>query len=163
MKGSIMNKAMIIHELNMARVAHERWVKRVEHLISGMPVDKEFIPLEPTSCGFGEWYYGMVGRTLRSMYIFAPTMETIEVCHNELHRIYDIYFEKPKKRSFLEKIMIFTSKDITKKEKREASGYLILLQETSDELIYHLDKLEKAVKVADLVVLKRTQGAQKHA
>jgi len=162
-----MNKAMIIQELNMARVAHERWVKRAEHLVSGMPVDKAFIPLEPMLCGFGEWYYGMVGRTLRSMYIFTPTMETIEACHNELHRIYhriyDIYFEKPKKRSFLEKIMTFNNKSITKKEKKEADSYLMLLQETSDELIYHLDKLEKAVRVADLVVLKRTQGAQKHA
>jgi len=58
----MLNKEMILHELNLARIAHEYWVKRAEHLISGMPIEKEFIPLEPDNCGFGKWFYGLVGQ-----------------------------------------------------------------------------------------------------
>jgi len=55
--GIIMTKAQIQQEVAKAKIAHKRWVKRADHLISGLPVDKEFIPLEATSCGFGKWLY----------------------------------------------------------------------------------------------------------
>ena len=163
----MLNKAMIIHELSMARIAHERWVKRAEHLISGMPVDIEFIPHEATKCGFGKWYYGLVGQTLKGFYTFTPTMENIEQCHGQLHKIYheiyEIFFVKPNNRTLLHRLITLNSKKVTKHELRKAKECYAKLQETSAELIHLTIKLEKAVKATDLVVLYRQQLAQSSA
>ena len=38
-----MNRSEILQETTKAKIAHKRWVKRADHLISGLPVDKDFI------------------------------------------------------------------------------------------------------------------------
>jgi len=149
----VLSKATIIQELNSAKIAHMRWVKRADHLITGLPVDKEFIPLEPTTCGFGRWLYGEVGQQLRIEDTFKSIIEQIEFHHDSLHdvygEIYKIFFIVPQKRSLLHKILTFNSKEVTKQEMEKARKYFISLQSTSTELIALLDKLEAAVKTFD--------------
>jgi len=159
----MLNKAMILHELAQAKIAHLRWVKRVDHLISGLPVDKEFIPQDPMDCRFGEWLYGLVGEKLRSYYVFEPTLHQIEREHNALHSVYDkiyqtFYEQKP---SLLYKFISFGKKKVSKKQLAEANANFSLLQEHSNELTRLIEKLEKAVKVADLVFIFRQQEKEK--
>jgi len=52
-----MTKTGILQQIQDAKTAHIRWVKRADHLVSGLPVDKDFIPLESTTCAFGQWFY----------------------------------------------------------------------------------------------------------
>jgi len=147
------SKAMIIQELNNAKIAHMRWVKRADHLISGLPVDKEFIPLESTTCGFGKWLYGEVGQKLRLEEEFKSIIEQIEFHHDNLHdvygEIYKIFFVMPEQRSLLHKIMTFNSKKVSDKEKAKAKDYFHSLQKSSTELIALLEKLEIRVKESD--------------
>ena len=160
----MINKSTIIQELNNAKSAHKRWVKRADHLVSGLPVDETFIPIETEACGFGEWLYGLVGQQLRSEYIFAPTMEQIEFCHDRLHdayrEIHAIYYTQPQTPTLFHKLMKLGRKKVSKRERERAEKHLLALQEHSRELIRLLEKLEKAVKAIDTVLLFRTQQPQ---
>ena len=148
------SKAVLLQELSHAKISHMRWVKRADHLISGLPVDKEFIPLEADSCVFGrKFLYGEIGDELRAMDNFKYLLEQIEFHHDSLHKnygeIYKIYFMVPEKRSLLYKLTHFNSKEVSKKEKEEAVKYFDLLEKTSDDLIMLLDKIEIKIRASD--------------
>jgi hypothetical protein len=146
----MLSKSTILQELSSAKIAHMRWVKRADHLISGLPVDKEFIPLESTTCGFGKWLYGEVGQKLRLEEEFKSIIEQIEFHHDNLHdvygEIYKIFFVMPEQRSLLHKIITFNSKKVSEKEKMRAKEYFHSLQKSSTDLIGLLEKLESMVK-----------------
>jgi len=146
----MITKSHILQELSKAKVAHMRWVKRADHLISDLPVDKEFIPLEATTCGFGQWLYKGSGSELRSLEKFKYIIEQIEFHHDNLHElysnIYKIYFVMPEKRSLLHKIVTFNSKTISAKEKGEAKKYFTLLKKSSEDLIELLDKFDQEAR-----------------
>ena len=149
----MLSKSIILQELSNAKIAHMRWVKRADHLISGLPVDKEFIPLEPTTCGFGKWLYGEVGNKLRLDETFKSTIEQIEFHHDNLHdvygQIYKVFFVIPEQRSFLHKMLTFNSKKVSEKEKAKAREFFHSLQKSSTELIALLEKLEIKVRESE--------------
>ena len=142
-----MTRSEILQETNKAKIAHKRWVKRADHLISGLPVDKEFIPLEATHCGFGKWLYSQ-GTQLRNIDATQYIIEEIEEHHDDLHdtygEIYKLYFIVPENKSFLTKLLTFNSKKVTEKDKEKAKKYFRQLQKSSEELLALLDKLESA-------------------
>ena len=89
-----MEKENILNELRSAKVAHLKWVQRAKSLISGMPVEKEAIPLDYTDCVFGKWFYS-VGQEIALM----PGMSVIDTIgekhtalHNMYFKIFQIYF-----------------------------------------------------------------------
>ena len=141
-----MTRSDILQETNRAKIAHKRWVKRADHLISGLPVDKEFIPLDPTSCGFGKWLYTQ-GSQLRTIIETKYIVEEIEHHHDNLHdsygEIYKIFFIVPENRTILRKMFTFNSKKVSDKEKELAKQYFRQLSQSSEELLNLIDKLEK--------------------
>ncbi|WP_428739967.1 CZB domain-containing protein [Sulfurimonas sp.] len=146
---TILNNAFIMQEITQAKIAHVRWVKRAEHLIAKLPVDKEFIPLEATSCGFGKWLYSS-GTELRNMDDYAPIMEKIESLHDQLHayyaEIYKLYFIIPENRSILHKVFTFNSKKVSKHEEELAKEIFEKLQVVSIELLEALNDLKIEIK-----------------
>jgi len=138
-------KSANLQELSYAKIAHMRWVKRADHLISDLPVDKNFIPLEATSCGFGKWLYSR-GSILRIDERFKYLIEQIEFHHDNLHdtykSIYKIYFILPENRSFLHKMMTLNSQELSKDEKELAKKHYEILQKSSDNLLLLLDKFD---------------------
>ena len=144
-----MTVSSILHQTGNAKVAHERWVRRADHLISGLPVEKQFIPLEPTSCEFGKWFYSQ-GSQLRTLDSLKEILSGIEKQHDKLHdiygKIYTIYFLTPHKRTLLHKIMTLNSKEVTKAEKEQARVYYKSLSETSDFLLFLVDQFELEVR-----------------
>jgi len=144
-----MTTASILQETTRAKVAHARWVKRAEHLISGLPIEKDFIPLEATTCVFGQWFYSQ-GTRLRSIEKIAPIFDKIEKQHDKIHdiygEIYKIYFVIPEKRGLLDRLLTFNSKEPTATQKEEAKVKYKLLKEISHTLILHIEELEKEAK-----------------
>ena len=142
-----MTRAEILQATNKAKIAHKRWVKRADHLISGLPVDKEFIPLEATACGFGHWLYSQ-GTELRTLEATKFIMDEIEHHHDDVHdtygEIYKLYFLVSENKSFLSKVLTFNSKKISEKDKEVAKNYFRQLKQSSEELLALLDKLELA-------------------
>ena len=145
----MMTVSSILHQTASAKMAHERWVKRADHLISGLPVEKQFIPLDPTSCEFGKWFYSQ-GSQLRVLDSLKEILSDIETQHDKLHQIYGeiykIYFIVPHNRSFLHKVITFNSKEVKKSEKEKAITYYKSLSHTSDLLLSLLDKFELEVR-----------------
>jgi hypothetical protein len=88
------DKENILSELRAAKVAHLKWVQRAKSLISGVPVEKEAIPLDYTDCVFGKWFYSD-GQDIALMPGMS-VMENIGTKHTELHdvyfKIFQIYF-----------------------------------------------------------------------
>lgn len=144
-----MTKTSILQQLTAAKKAHLRWVKRADHLISGLPVDKEFIPLESTTCDFGIWFYEE-GAKLRLVPTIDNLINRIEYHHNELHDaymdIYKIFFIVPHQRSLLHKILTFNSKELSTAEKESAKAHFKYLRRSSEELLAVLDILEERVQ-----------------
>ena len=163
----MLNKATVLHELGQAKIVHLRWVKRVDHLVSGLPVEKDLISIDPTQCGFGKWLYGPIGEKLRSEYIFESTIYKIETYHDRIHElygeIYNILYAAPASRTILHKIVTLGSKKVSKADRERVKSYFEVLLEYSDEMLALLVKLEKAVKAVDMVVLqRREQMAEQH-
>jgi len=146
---TINNKSSILQELSHAKIAHMRWIKHADHLISGLPVDKNFIPLEATSCGFGKWLYS-TGSKLRTDEKFKYLIEQIEFHHDNLHEtymsIYKIYFVMPENRSLIHKIITFNNKEPSKDEKELAKKYYLILEKSSNDLLNLLDKFDLIVR-----------------
>ena len=156
----MLTKAKILQELNSAKIAHERWVKRAEHLVDGLPVDQSFIPLDPTECGFGRWLYSDMGQRLRLLKEYRSLIEQIEFYHDKLHdiyrKIYKIYFVIPNERSLLHKILTFNSKKITSSEQQKAQEYFMELQKSSIELKQLLIQMEHVTK--EITSLEQLNG-----
>ena len=144
-----MTQSSIIGHIYDAKNAHIHWMKRTDHLISGLPVDKDFIPSQATHCDFGKWIY-FEGAKLRTIPDVKKIINALEHHHNELHmsymHIYNIYFVLPKKRSLLHKIFTLNNQTISESEKTKAKEYFEYLQHTSYELLALLDILEDRIK-----------------
>ena len=144
-------KSLILQELSHAKISHMRWVKRAEHLISDLPVDKDFIPLEATTCEFGVWLYN-IGSSLRLKDEFKNIIEQIEFYHDNLHDtyllIYKIYFVVPENRSLLHKIMTFNSHNPSNSEKVIAKEHYETIKKSSYKLLNLIDRLDNMVREA---------------
>ena len=145
----MMTVSSILHQTNNAKVAHIKWVRRINHLISGLPVEEKLIPLDPTFCEFGQWFY-FQGSKLRTLDSLKEILEKIEKLHDELHdiygKIYTIYFLTPHKRTLLHKIITLNNKEVKKEEKEEARNHYDTLIKISRLLISSMEKFEIAIK-----------------
>jgi len=152
-----MNQTSLLQHIFDAKKAHLRWVKRAKHLVEGLPVDKEFIPLKSDSCLFGRWLY-TEGNMLHKIPRVKRLMKEIEVKHNELHEvyqnIYEIFFLMPSKKSILQKFFTFNYHNVSPREKEEAQIYFTYLQHASKELMDVLTQLEKIIKTFSYHELK---------
>ena len=155
-----MNNAQIYRDISDAIIAHQTWVRKVNHLVSGLPVKEGAIPLDPAMCHFGQWLYSE-GYKLHKIESLHDMIETIENHHNDLHDaytiIYEIYFIIPKHRSVLEKLFAFQADNITPTEHEEAKYYFEDIQKSSQNLISSLKILQKLIKelnYTDLMELK---------
>ncbi len=146
---NVRNNGLHIQDIGEAKVAHMRWVKRASHLVSGYDIDKNFIPIEETACSFGKWFYSHGIFLLRDEK-YEELMERIGEVHIQVHNyyreIYDIYFVMPQKRSLLHKIVTFSSKKVSTKDKEKAAEAYKLLEKTSTQLIELLEDLKTALK-----------------
>jgi len=145
----VVNQASLLQHIHNAKKAHLHWVKRARHLVEGLPINKDFIPLEATSCRFGKWFY-TEGMHLRKIESTRKLIKEIEIEHNKLHEtyknIYKIFFIVPKQKSLLQKFFLFNYHSISNNEQEKAKIYFKYLKRTSDELIDTLTRLEEKIK-----------------
>jgi len=144
-----MNQYSLLQHVFDAKKAHLRWVKRARHLVEGLPVDKEFVPLKATSCLFGKWLYSE-GVVLNQISKTNKLMQKIELMHNELHdtyqNIYEIFFINPNEKSLIHKFFTLNASKVSNNEQEKAKIYFKYLQRASEELMSLLTELEKEIK-----------------
>ena len=138
-----MEKMDTVYRLREARRAHVRWVSRARGLINGLGLDKDAVPMMPTDCVFGEWYYGD-GQALSSL----PAFRKIEAPHNELHDLYMQIFKllfTEKHYSFLEKLFGVSHKQQDDEKLLEAKRLLMHLDDISKTIVQFIEELEEQV------------------
>ena len=131
----------VINRLRSAKTAHLGWVSRAGALIEGKAVDKEKIPVLPTDCIFGTWYYND-GKALAHLSAYHD----IEQPHNELHQIYAEIFALlfgKEKGSFISRL---TGSNKEQKLIRARQRFHDL-QKVSSVIMQKLDALEKEIRI----------------
>ncbi|MDD5052495.1 MAG: CZB domain-containing protein [Sulfuricurvum sp.] len=142
-------KHQILDEISSARIAHSKWVRKAQHLVANLPVNKEMIPVDFTECTFGKWLYEY-GPKYKKNFHLCDIINEIEYQHAELHdtylKIYKIYFLDTK-RSWIMNVLTLSQKEISNAEQKKAKIYLSELEKTSKTLLKMLDHFEKILAV----------------
>jgi len=138
-----MNKVETLDKIRAAKRSHVTWVKRARSLIDGLPVDQEKVPILPTECIFGQWYYSD-GQALSNL----DTFKAIEQAHNKLHNtyaeIFKLLFEDNKPSLFTR--MLGTSAKPKQQSIDTANKLFHELQAMSDLIVNKLEALEGQIK-----------------
>jgi len=144
-----MLQSSILQHINDAKQSHLHWIKRIEHLISGLPVDKTLITTDHTLCDLGKWI-NFEGLKLRSLEGVSNFINNLEQYHKQLHReymhIHNIYFISPKQRSILYKIFTLGNDSISKSEQKQAEDHLENIKHISEEILILFTILEERIK-----------------
>jgi hypothetical protein len=161
-------KASILQHIYTAKRAHKEWVRKADKLVNGLDgfqggkvtvkVDKTFIPLESSSCEFGQWFNAHLIH-LAKIPSVGPFVKRIEQHHNQLHEtyanIYAIFFVLPHNRSLIHKIFTLNSKKVSSEERKQAKIYFNYLKRSSNELMEVISVLEEKIKSIEYNELKK--------
>lgn len=143
--GSTMNKKDVVETLASAILSHKKWVANALALIEGIPLEKDKVPVNPTECDFGKWYYS-IGQKLAGI----PGFNDIEESHNNLHKtymeIFGILFGEGREPSFFSKLIGRSHKIITE-NREEAMRKYNTLEKHSKVIVTQLEQLEKIITV----------------
>jgi len=162
MYRDISNKAIMLQKIYDAKRAHKEWVNKADKLVNGihsykggkvdLDVDETFIPLDSSSCTFGQWFnnYAIHLSKFKSIGRF---IHRIEEHHDALHetylKIYTIFFVIPKQRSLLQRLLTFNQKKVSDLDREKAKIHLDYLKKSSKELLEVLEILEDKIKALD--------------
>jgi len=138
------NKNEALDKLRKAKGAHIKWRAYAQALVSGVSVDEDKIPVEHTSCAFGQWYHNegklMLGHLTSYESIYTP--------HEMLHEIYKQIFHVLHSQGsggIFKKL--FSSKDSGENERLAlARSYMEELVGVSETLLHALDTLEQEIR-----------------
>jgi len=137
-----MKASEILTALRNARAAHKAWVARAEALVMGLPLEKEQVPMLPTDCIFGRWYYGD-GMALQKL----PGYAELEKPHDDLHRtymqIFKLLYDEPDVSVI--KRWLGHSKKLKAKQLEEAKALLPVLAKLSEQMCQKLEVLDTYV------------------
>lgn len=140
-----MKLSEIIEQIRNARAAHKAWVARAEGLVAGLPLEKEQVPVLPTDCSFGQWYYGPA-QVLRRLSAY----KTLEAPHDALHKtymtIFQLLYDEPEMSALGR--LFGRARRLREEQREEARALLPLLRQQSEEVCELLDTLEDQVMQA---------------
>lgn len=136
-----LDKEQVLIQIRRAKTAHLRWRAYAMALSSGYTVEEGQLPLQPTDCQFGQWYFGQ-GQALKDL----PEFQAIDIPHKQVHAIYQDIFQQ----LFGQPEPSFWQKLLGSKAQNTASSLLIeeklqTLNEHSRIMLEALDQLEKVV------------------
>jgi len=138
-----MDKKEVVETLRKAVISHKKWVANALALIEGVPLAKDKVPVNPTECEFGKWYYS-VGQKL----IDIPGFNDIEESHDNLHKVYmeifALLFGEASEPSFFSKL-IGRSHVVKAANREEATRKYYALEKNSKVIITQLEQLEKII------------------
>ena len=140
-----MDKNEILDHLINAKKAHLKWLQRAKALISNIPVEQDAIPVDYTECMFGQWYYGECQKIalMPGMDCISDIGKKHQDLHDEYMKIFKIYFGDANK-GFFSKLFNLRKK-VSETEQDIAKRYYDNLKDISDELIKHIEKLERRI------------------
>ncbi len=138
-----MEKKDILDQLRRAKSAHIKWRAYAQALVSGLPVEKDQVPVIHTDCAFGKWYYGS-GQQISHLKSYNAIGTPHEMLHQIYIEIFKLLFGEDERSTFQK---IFGSKSKTKSEnQKKAKALLQDLISISGTLLEAINLLESEVK-----------------
>lgn len=157
-----MDKEALIARMDAAVLAHETWLAKAIALIEGIMLMKEDIPLKPTECEFGRWYYGE-GQFLRPLVHFRE----VEPLHDALHATYAeivaILFEQRQRTTLFFDRFIGHPSGCSERDRDLARQKCKALEQHSRDLIKKMTVLRKFVAGVSLEQLEHYLASYKEA
>ena len=141
-------KSKIVEEIERAKIAHQRWIKRVENLISGLPIDKDMLVLDISKCGYGVWLYAQSGHRLNLNRNFKKDIEILKLHQEHLFELYEEIqkvFTPPSKESLLQKLI--PSK--RRADKKLLQEYLMVFESSANEMEQNVQKFIRKIDKID--------------
>jgi hypothetical protein len=138
------NKREALDKLRKAKGAHIKWRAYAQALVSGVSIDEDKIPVEHTSCAFGQWYHNdgkqMLGHLTSYESIYTPH----EMLHEIYKRIFHVLHSKDSSGIFKK---LFSSRSARENDRLElARTYMEELVGVSETLLRALDILEQEIR-----------------
>lgn len=148
--GVILKKQML-NETHNARKAHTQWLRKVNHLVSNLPVDINTLPTDLTKTPFGQWLHSS-GMKYKQIAQLEYYISLIDFLYSEIHtsylKIHTIY-STDTKLSRLKKILIPAHKKVSGRKLEIAQFYMNDIKNLSEELLIFLNYFEKYLAIQD--------------
>ena len=152
-----MQREDILKQVEAARIAHAKWLRRAKHLIENMPVTSGMLPIDSTACEFGKWFYSE-GLKYKNIPRLTVMLERIDALHEEIHaiylNIYKIYFVSLKRSWVMSKILD-SHKAPNLEQQKSAYKHYIQLEDVSVLLMKEFDFFERTLRNLEMKELKR--------
>ncbi len=139
-----MNKKIALDKLRKAKGAHLKWRAYAQALVSGVSVDDDKIPVEHTSCVFGQWYHGDGKEQLGHLSAYEAIYTPHEMLHAIYKKIFDLLHSKDNAGVF--KKLFSTKEDRENERLALARSYMEELVGVSETLLQAIDLLEQEIK-----------------
>jgi len=150
-----MKKEDFLKNIRLAKKSHILWVERAKKLVNGLPIGEDEIPLEPTSCAFGQWFYGD-GQVMLAIFSQA-SIKKLEDKHKELHtsylKIFKIYFDLSTQGFFSK--LLKRPKKISDIDRRIAMDELDNLEKISEEMVSYLNIIDARINQVEAEDLEK--------
>lgn len=94
----MMAKEKNMYRLYKARTSHLKWVNNIKLLVSGVEIEKKYLPPVAQDSEFGEWFYNEAKQfaQFNSKNVLDEMEELLEEMYSIFAKIYSIYFSKDK-------------------------------------------------------------------
>jgi len=137
------DKKEALDKLRKAKGAHIKWRAYAQALVSGVQVSEDKIPVEHTSCAFGQWYHGDGSQLLGHL----ASYEGIYTPHEMLHEIYKRIFHVMHAEDEGGLLKLFSTKASREQDRMQlARQYMEELVGVSETLLKALDILEQEIR-----------------
>ena len=90
--GSVhmINKHLALDLVLRAKAAHLKWRSYAQGMVEGVDCPPDSVPLEPTECEFGKWYYGQGKEMLGELAFYRALKAPHDMLHSLYKQIYDL-------------------------------------------------------------------------
>lgn len=142
-------KKQLLNETHQAKIAHKRWIRKVNHLVNNLPVDIQEIPIDLSQSQFAQWLYNS-GMKCKKIPQLENYITLIDFLYTELHnsylKIHPIYCSNRRVPRLIN-ILTLTHNKVSDKQLRIARFYLNDIESLSKELFVFLDLFERTLAV----------------
>lgn len=145
----IMIKKQMLNDTHRAKIAHKRWLRRVQHLVENLPVDINTLPVDAKKSEFAQWFYTS-GIKCKQIPQLEYYVSLIDFLYNEMHKSYlkiHTLYTAESNSSKLSMLFSPSKRKISAKELRIAQFYLNDIENLSSELLKFIDLFERHLAI----------------
>ncbi len=142
-------KKHFLNETHQAKIAHKRWIRKVNHLVDNLPINIQELPTDLSQSQFAQWLY-TTGMKCCKIPQLEYYISLIDFLYTEVHssylKIHAIYYTNNKPPR-LKNILMLSHEKVSAKQLKIARFYLNDIETLSKELFIFIDLLEQTLAI----------------